>query len=202
MRLLACLIVAPQRGYDEPAILSYAISSFCPTSADGLQPAFVRSMIFRATASRSGSASSEGRSVASAISNATPIRRTVSGSKLRSSKYVLRAMREHSTRKCFLITKLRAVRISLRGCNQRTLRCIGLGTVAGNGSVANLSKKLGTIACPRCEAPMEEVVRIAPAQNGPGLIGYECPSCNYVTSVLTPSKSPRRPQGRPKQSLS
>src|SRR5215831_5361326 len=25
------------RGYDEPAILSYAISSFCPTSADGLQ---------------------------------------------------------------------------------------------------------------------------------------------------------------------
>src|SRR5262249_30705470 len=25
-------------GYDEPAILSYAITSFCPTSADGLQP--------------------------------------------------------------------------------------------------------------------------------------------------------------------
>jgi hypothetical protein len=37
--LLACLIVAPQRGYDEPAILSYAISSFCPTSADGLHQA-------------------------------------------------------------------------------------------------------------------------------------------------------------------
>jgi len=37
MPLLACLIIAPQRGYDEPAILSYAISSFCPTSADGLQ---------------------------------------------------------------------------------------------------------------------------------------------------------------------
>src|SRR5262249_50755620 len=36
MRLFACLIVAPQRGYDEPAILSYAISPFCPTSADGL----------------------------------------------------------------------------------------------------------------------------------------------------------------------
>src|SRR5262249_117637 len=32
MRLLACLIVAPQRGYDEPAILSYAISSFCPAT--------------------------------------------------------------------------------------------------------------------------------------------------------------------------
>jgi hypothetical protein len=38
MRLLACLLVAPQRGSDEPALLSYAISSFCPTSADGLQP--------------------------------------------------------------------------------------------------------------------------------------------------------------------
>ena len=37
MRLLACLIVAPQQGYDEPAILSCAISPFCPTSADGLQ---------------------------------------------------------------------------------------------------------------------------------------------------------------------
>jgi hypothetical protein len=33
----AALIVAPQRGYDEPAILSYAITSFCPTSANGLQ---------------------------------------------------------------------------------------------------------------------------------------------------------------------
>src|SRR5262245_43955537 len=36
MRLLACLIVAPQQGYDEPAIISYAISPFCPTGADGL----------------------------------------------------------------------------------------------------------------------------------------------------------------------
>jgi hypothetical protein len=36
MRLLACLIVAPRWGYDEPKILSYAISPFCPTSADGL----------------------------------------------------------------------------------------------------------------------------------------------------------------------
>jgi hypothetical protein len=29
--------VAPQQGYDEPGILSYAIRPFCPTSADGLQ---------------------------------------------------------------------------------------------------------------------------------------------------------------------
>src|SRR5215471_18813392 len=47
MRLLACLIVAPQRGYDEPAILSYAISSFCPTSADGLHPPLlIRDYVF------------------------------------------------------------------------------------------------------------------------------------------------------------
>src|ERR1700683_479069 len=36
-RLLACLIVAPQQGYDEPEILSYAINPFCPMSADGGQ---------------------------------------------------------------------------------------------------------------------------------------------------------------------
>src|SRR6516225_464367 len=48
MRLLACLIVAPQRGYDEPAIPSYAISSFCPTSADGLHITEGRVLIKRA----------------------------------------------------------------------------------------------------------------------------------------------------------
>jgi hypothetical protein len=31
---------------------------------------------------------------------------------------------------------------------------------------------------------MKDVVRIAPAQNDPGLIAYECPSCGYLTSVL------------------
>jgi hypothetical protein len=31
---------------------------------------------------------------------------------------------------------------------------------------------------------MKDVVRIAPAQNDPGLIAYECPSCGYVTSIL------------------
>jgi hypothetical protein len=33
---------------------------------------------------------------------------------------------------------------------------------------------------------MKEVVWIAPVQSDPGLIAYECPSCGYVTSVLTP----------------
>jgi hypothetical protein len=36
---------------------------------------------------------------------------------------------------------------------------------------------------------MKEVLRIDPVQNDPGLIAYECPSCCYVTSVL----SGRRP---------
>jgi hypothetical protein len=46
-------------------------------------------------------------------------------------------------------------------------------------------------ACPRCKAPMIEVLRIAPVQNDPGLIAYECPSCGYVTSVLLGPKSGR-----------
>jgi hypothetical protein len=35
---------------------------------------------------------------------------------------------------------------------------------------------------------MEEVVWIAPAQGDAGLIAYECPSCGYVTSVLTDTR--------------
>jgi len=37
--------------------------------------------------------------------------------------------------------------------------------------VCELEKREGTLACPRCKAPMKEVVRIAPVQSGPGLIG-------------------------------
>jgi hypothetical protein len=39
---------------------------------------------------------------------------------------------------------------------------------------------------------MNELVRIEPTLRGPGLIGYECPRCVYVTSVLLePDKSNR-----------
>jgi hypothetical protein len=31
---------------------------------------------------------------------------------------------------------------------------------------------------------MEEVVTIAPVAGDPGLIAYECPKCQHVTSVL------------------
>jgi hypothetical protein len=55
--------------------------------------------------------------------------------------------------------------------------------------VSDLEKREGTLACPRCKAPMKEVVWIAPVQNDPGLIAYECPSCSYVTSVLIAPQS-------------
>ena len=59
--------------------------------------------------------------------------------------------------------------------------------VTWDAFASDLAKREGTIKCPRCKAPMKEVLRIAPVQTDPGLIAYECPSCDYVTSVLTPS---------------
>jgi hypothetical protein len=55
----------------------------------------------------------------------------------------------------------------------------------------DLSKSQG-FACPRCKTIMGEVVRIAPLTDEAGLIGYECPACCYVTSVLLQPKQPRR----------
>ena len=37
---------------------------------------------------------------------------------------------------------------------------------------------------------MDEVVRIAPLQDEPALIGFECPSCSYVTSVFWQADKP------------
>jgi hypothetical protein len=34
---------------------------------------------------------------------------------------------------------------------------------------------------------MHEVTRIAPLQQEPGLIAYECPRCSYLTSVFLPA---------------
>ena len=50
--------------------------------------------------------------------------------------------------------------------------------------VSDLPKRAGLFACPRCKGPMKDVVWIAPIQNDPGLIAYECPACGYLTSVL------------------
>jgi len=41
--------------------------------------------------------------------------------------------------------------------------------------------------CFRCKAQMAEIVRIDPRPNAPGLIGFECPECGYVTSVVQPN---------------
>jgi hypothetical protein len=56
-------------------------------------------------------------------------------------------------------------------------------------SVTDLSTSHG-FECPRCKTIMDEVVRIAPLVSEPGLIGYECPACCYVTSVILPPKGP------------
>jgi hypothetical protein len=50
--------------------------------------------------------------------------------------------------------------------------------------VSDRPSKSPGFACPRCKAKMDEVVRIAPLVDDPGLIAYECPACGYVTSVL------------------
>jgi hypothetical protein len=46
---------------------------------------------------------------------------------------------------------------------------------------------------------MTVVVQISPLGSAPGLIGYECPECVYVTSVLWRPRS--REQGPRPQSL-
>jgi hypothetical protein len=39
--------------------------------------------------------------------------------------------------------------------------------------------------CPRCGTAMKDVLTIQPVAHEPGLIAYECPSCVYITSLLT-----------------
>ena len=36
----------------------------------------------------------------------------------------------------------------------------------------------------RCQTSMREIMRIAPLQNEPGLIAYECPACKKLTSEI------------------
>jgi hypothetical protein len=62
--------------------------------------------------------------------------------------------------------------------------------------MSGLAQRAGAKPCPRCKGLMQEVLTIAPAQNEPGLIAYECPSCGYVTSELTPNPHPLRKQQR------
>jgi hypothetical protein len=45
--------------------------------------------------------------------------------------------------------------------------------------------------CSRCQMVMAEVVSLTPTVSEPGLIGYECPSCGHVSSVLLPCIPPK-----------
>ena len=45
-------------------------------------------------------------------------------------------------------------------------------------------------SCPRCGAPMKEVVTIAPLGDEPGLIAYECSKCAHLMSVLVQAHGP------------
>jgi hypothetical protein len=56
-----------------------------------------------------------------------------------------------------------------------------------------------SMPCPRCKAPMDEVVSIAPVVGDPGLIAYECPNCSYVTSVLVQPASAESRTSRPRK---
>jgi hypothetical protein len=84
-----------------------------------------------------------------------------------------------------------------------TSELVGRSTPCGrwNAFVSALEKREGTLACPRCKAPMTEVLRIAPVQSDPGLTAYECPSCGYITSVLmgaAPQSEPVKAANGPK----
>jgi hypothetical protein len=57
--------------------------------------------------------------------------------------------------------------------------------------VSDLSGTKHNMSCPRCGTAMNDVVRIEPTLREPGLIGYECPSCVYVTSVLLEPTAPK-----------
>jgi len=85
------------------------------------------------------------------------------------------------------------------GVSRRSLKGRECKTLNARGeSVMSDSRRADRgIACPRCKAPMDELFRIAPKENDPGLIAYECPSCAYVTSVLV---RPEDRRGRPSHS--
>src|SRR6266478_7787047 len=95
--------------------------------------------------------------------------------------------------------------LSRRARNQSARHALplvgGMQTLTKGGrpmSDGRRSKRSGSaMRCPRCGTEMDEVVSIAPVISEPGLIGYECPNCVYVTSVLVQPQgggphSPRR----------
>jgi transposase-like protein len=75
-------------------------------------------------------------------------------------------------------------------CSVLELLCFGESLIKDRIPDVSITER--SMSCPRCGAAMNELVRIEPTLRGPGLIGYECPRCVYVTSVLLePDKSNR-----------
>src|SRR5262245_34666439 len=110
-----------------------------------------------------------------------PRRRRVSPSKVWPSKNALIGMRgsndprrSPTPRAAFLLTETILPYSSRDDATEKTsVRCrISIGW---EQVVSDLSKRRGAVACPRCKAPMEEVVTIAPAQGDPGPLRHEHP---------------------------
>jgi hypothetical protein len=58
-------------------------------------------------------------------------------------------------------------------------------------TVSDVAKRTSQFACPRCRTPMQEIMRIAPLGDEPGLIAYECPACLKMTSEIWPAETDR-----------
>ena len=96
-----------------------------------------------------------------------------------------RAPVAHGREQAFFSRRLAAVKGPQGRNRQGCGAFVPMVNIAGMRRIVSEPPRSRRVACPRCKAPMEEVVRIAPVGNEPGLIAYECPSCNCVTSVLT-----------------
>jgi DNA-directed RNA polymerase subunit RPC12/RpoP len=47
------------------------------------------------------------------------------------------------------------------------------------------TRETKTLACPRCRNnAMKHIITIAPVLDEPGLLGFECPRCGYVTRLV------------------
>ena len=48
------------------------------------------------------------------------------------------------------------------------------------------------IPCQRCSGTMDEIMEIEPLWDCPGLVAFECPDCEHLTSVAVPAMARTR----------